>query len=328
MNKPGYQMPLLMFKKKPARSLTLYPLAAMWTGPVKFETEEPVIVPSSTLEGVTGATADEKVQDLLLQNPHASGPTMVNLIKAHGIKFMEAFPILRLKKKAECVSGSSHVAVQREASLFKMPVMLRHMSTPLRESSYRDNGIGPSKFRVVILQEGLGNLRDASWYSKEAIASAVSVFEGAKCFVNHPSASEESDRPERDVRDIAGHFENCEATTASDGRARLEADLIMLQDPAVGPVRTKLVTAIDYSKKFPEKNFVGLSINANGESIPMLIDALGGGFKVPESCRSKLEAAKQMGISEIKYVDKITDAVSCDIVTEPGAGGRVLEIIE
>jgi hypothetical protein len=65
-----------------------------------------------------------------------------------------------------------------------------------------------ARFRVALIQEGLGNLRDGFYYTKQALESAVPAFEGKKAYADHPSRSEESDRPERSVRDIVGHYEN------------------------------------------------------------------------------------------------------------------------
>jgi hypothetical protein len=49
---------------------------------------------------------------------------------------------------------------------------------------------------------------------------------------------------------------------------------------------------------------------------------------MPEGAKPKLLKAREDGMSTVRVVDKILDAVSVDLVTEPGAKGRVLEIVE
>jgi hypothetical protein len=48
----------------------------------------------------------------------------------------------------------------------------------------------------------------------------------------------------------------------------------------------------------------------------------------PESIKLKLNEAAEKGIETIKMVSKITEAVSCDLVTEAGAGGSVANYLE
>lgn len=198
------------------------------------------------------------------------------------------------------------------------------------EASSSDNGIGPTKFKVALIQEGLGNLRDAFYYSREALDAAVSggAFEGKKCYADHPSAFEEQDRPERSVRDIIGHFENVHIEEAEDGSARLVADLIMFPTPAFEWARTLVSQAIQFSKKYPDRELVGLSINASGDAEPVAIDDFMKDAKLPESAKPKLLKAKELGIEQVRVVSRITEAVSTDLVTEPGCRGKILEFIE
>ena len=52
---------------------------------------------------------------------------------------------------------------------------------------------------AVILEEGLGNLGDVNYYSKQAIRNAATLFEGVKIYADHPTATEEEGRPEHRV---------------------------------------------------------------------------------------------------------------------------------
>ena len=85
--------------------------------------------------------------------------------------------------------------------------------------------------------------------------------------------------------------------------------------------------AVEFAKKYPDKDFVGLSINANGDAQEISIDDLIN-RGVPESTLAKLQKAKESNIDTVKIVSVITDAVSCDLVTEAGAGGKVLQLLE
>lgn len=198
------------------------------------------------------------------------------------------------------------------------------------EASSSDNGIGPTKFKVALIQEGLGNLRDCYYYTRGALegAAANGTFEGKKCYADHPSASDERDRPERSVRDIIGHFENVHIEEADDGSARLCADLIVFPTPAFEWARTLVSQAIRFSKKYPDRELVGLSINASGDANPVGIVDFMKTDGLPSSAVPKLLKAQELGAEQVRVVSRITEAVSTDLVTEPGCRGKILEFIE
>ena len=56
------------------------------------------------------------------------------------------------------------------------------------------------------------------------------MFEGKKCYANHPSLSDEQNRPERDVREIIGHFENVGYQESDDGQGMIVADCLLMPD--------------------------------------------------------------------------------------------------
>lgn len=184
-----------------------------------------------------------------------------------------------------------------------------------------------NKFKVVIIQEGLGNLKDCFYYTKNSLQTAVSLFEGKKCFADHPSSLEEDIRPERSTRDILGHFENVEYQESADGRGSLIADLVVLTNPTFAWAQTLLSTAIGYAQKFQE-DFVGLSINASGEASEVPLDDFMREAEIPASVLPKLQTAQLEGIPLVRVVNRLKDAVSCDLVTEAGAGGKILQMIE
>ena len=226
-------------------------------------------------------------------------------------------------KEADSASANAQVLrQQKKESLHKISILSRFM-----EGAASDNGVGFTKFRVVLIQEGLGNLKDAYYYTREALASAVPVFEGKKIYADHPSAIDEQTRPERSVKDVLGHFEDVELVEdGKGGPAQLEANLIILPEEPYRWARALMTHSVEFSKKYPDKDFIGLSINAAGDAEPKnLLELM---KSVPDEARIKLQKAQAEGIETVRLVTLINDAISCDLVTEAGAGGKVLEMLE
>lgn len=283
-------------------------------------------------------TADEQAQRILVDTPGISGATMLNAMKAKGLKLVD-------EKAMEADASTLHPSVTRAGTFseWKTRASKRGAVKPKESEAPKaagqfirarflestpGGGAGPHKFRVALIQEGLGNLRDGFYYTREALEGAVAAFEGRKCYADHPSRSEEQDRPERSVRDIIGHFENVTVEESDDGAAMLCADLIMLPDPPFEWARSLVRESLEFSKKYPDKELVGLSINANGDAVALPIDKFLTESKIPDGAKPKLLRAKEQGLSQVRVVQAITDAVSTDLVTEPGARGKVLSLIE
>lgn len=181
------------------------------------------------------------------------------------------------------------------------------------------------RFKVVLIQEGLGNLGSCYYYSRQSLESAISLFEGAKCFANHPDRIEMQTRPERDIGDIVGHFENI-VLVETNGRAELQGELVLLDDVKAQEVSARFKHALEFNQKYPDKEFIGLSINAFGDSKSMSIDEA---IKLaPESAKEKLREAKSKNINQVSYCTSFEKAVSCDVVTTAGAGGKITNLIE
>ena len=265
-------------------------------------------------------SVDEEIARMLIDNPGITGATMVNLLRAKGFKIVD-------DKQIEADGLSTALPVTRAEPKEAGAILDGFINARFLESA-RDNGVGPVRFKVALIQEGLGNLRDAFYYTREAIESGVLAFEGKKCYADHPSRSEESDRPERSVRDIIGHFENLHVEEGDQGQAMLCADLVMLPDPPFEWARSLVRHSIGYSSTHPDKEFVGLSINAAGDAEAMSADQFVKEAKIPDGALPKIKQAMQDGLTQIRVVSAIKDAVSTDLVTEPGARGKVLEILE
>ena len=225
-------------------------------------------------------------------------------------------------KQREADSGSMvplmTVKGTKKESTFKI------MSSRFREAKVQDKT--PTKFRVVLLEEGMGNSHDVYYYTKEALESAVDIFTGLKIMADHPTAEEENIRPERSTRDILGHYENLAVEEGDNGQHWLCGDVDILPSEDCAWARARMVRAIENAEKFPGRDFIGLSINASGPSektpIQDVIDI------APEGAKPKLIEAQNNGVEIVKLVKQINRAVSCDLVTEAGAGGKILNIIE
>lgn len=230
-------------------------------------------------------------------------------------------------KKKESISASTHANVLRAKESFHITTA-NFKARMVESNATKQDGVGPYQFQVILIEEGMGNMRDAYFYTKDALKMAVPSFDGKKCFANHPTEKEETERPERDVRDIIGHFENVRyEESKDDGRGRLMADLNILTTDYYKWARELIFESVEYSKKYPERPLIGLSINAAGEAEPTPITQVISDNSVSESIKPKLIDAQTKGIEEVKIVTAITDAVSVDLVTEAGAGGKILSVI-
>jgi hypothetical protein len=145
-----------------------------------------------------------------------------------------------------------------------------------------------NKWRIKVIQAGWGS---SGYYGSEMLKEyGPGVFSaGTKVFMNHPSATESNDRPERDVHQLAG---------------KLISDAVFMEDGLFADVEF-------YSHYAPiireMSGDVGLSIHALGEA-------------------SVGEAEGREGpIIESLVADPLT---SVDVVTVAGAGGKFISLLE
>lgn len=230
--------------------------------------------------------------------------------------------------KKEAISATSHPAQLRA----QKKESFREYSTR-KFKHVKESTDGASKgahvFEVALIEEGLGNFKDRFFYTKEALKNAASIglFEGIQCFADHPTSVEEQLKPERSTKDILGYYENVHYSENEDGQGSLIAHLCVGNSPSYDWALWLLTNSLEYSKKFKEKDLVGLSINASGssESVP-LEEFLKS--DLPESILSKLNEASTQGVTEINVVRELTDAQSVDFVTKAGAGGKIMKMLE
>lgn len=184
------------------------------------------------------------------------------------------------------------------------------LKAKVHENAAMTGPVSAGVYKVILISEGLGNRENMNYYGPEAIASAPAIFEGKPAYKNHPSESEEEDIPERRVEDQIGFFKNCKVETV-DGRRACTAEL-HLEGTSVGNwARQKLDFALLYRKQFPKsaEEYCGFSVAAAGESEKRVM-----------SIDGQQESTN--------YLMAFTGARSCDMVTTPARGGKVLQVLE
>lgn len=158
---------------------------------------------------------------------------------------------------------------------------------PLVETAVRRDGTVPLK----LIQAGWGS---SGYYPAEVLKrDGPKVFtKGTKSYWNHPTTTEEAERPERDLRDLAA-----ELTTAARWEESGAAGAGLYAD---AKVFTPYQAAVD--ELAPH---IGVSIRAVGKAI-------------------QGEAEGRKG----PLIQQLTAARSVDFVTVPGAGGQVVQLFE
>jgi len=183
----------------------------------------------------------------------------------------------------------------------------------------------PNRIPMVMIEEGMGNMHDAMFYTAGCIETGPAIFEGAKIFADHPDAISEETLPERSIRDVLGHWEDVNVQTSKEGQKQLCGTAVFIPGASAQWGVDMLRHAGTYSKKYTDKNFIGASINADGfidrASTKEFLES--NGLTLCAPVREKLEKALAEGVDALKVATAFKDAVSCDIVTTPGAGGRV-----
>jgi hypothetical protein len=158
---------------------------------------------------------------------------------------------------------------------------------PLVENSISKDGT----IAVKVIQPGHGS---SGYYSKELLErDGPSVFgPGTFAFIDHPSASEARDRPERSVRDLAA--------------VTIEPATFNETGPDGPGLYTKMRVLPQYRETIEALSpYIGMSIRAHGTFRPGEVDG-----------------------RKTKVIERLTSAESIDFVTKAGAGGKVLALME
>lgn len=141
---------------------------------------------------------------------------------------------------------------------------------------------------VTLIQSGWS--ANGKYYSKEVLGRDKGIFEGVKSYADHPGKNEETNRPERSVRDITGYYTN--VRQADDGSLKATRHF-------VGAVGTDVIYPLVVETITNRPDLMGLSINALGKT------KLG-------------EVDGRKGI----VVEALVKGNSVDDVTTPAAGGK------
>lgn len=140
------------------------------------------------------------------------------------------------------------------------------------------------KVPVCVIKPGWGS---SGYYKEEALQSSATLFDGVQMYWNHPSLSENYERPERDLRDLAGVLTNTHYDANHPNGAGIYGEAVVFDT---------------YRKALEEiAPYIGVSIRAQG----------------------KAKAGEAEGRAG-NIVESIDVVQSVDYVTRAGAGGKVL----
>lgn len=142
-----------------------------------------------------------------------------------------------------------------------------------------------------------GRSKNGRNYPAEVLERAVDLFNKAPVFVDHPSKSEEKDRPERSIRDIAGWIENPKWDPSVGESGAVVGELHLLES---GPASTRIREA--YERGNPD--LIQLSIYGRVRATPVRENG--------------------DGYWDVKEILKIG---SVDLVTMAAAGGRIMDVM-
>jgi len=158
--------------------------------------------------------------------------------------------------------------------------------TKLSEAKYGEDGAFPIK----IIQPGWGS---SGFYPKAVLERDAKIYkEGTKMYWNHPTVTEEMERPERSLNDLAG-------VLVSEG-------------------------------KFEEQGIYGPGVYAMAKPFSQFADKISEmapHIGLSHIARGKATFGEKEGKSG-NIIESLTMAESVDFVTEPGAGGAVVQLFE
>lgn len=155
--------------------------------------------------------------------------------------------------------------------------------TPLTEATLSTKG----KAHITVIKPGF-NVSKERYYPPDVLKRDYKLFEGVKMYADHPTPTEEKEKPERSVRDWVATLKNVEVDKG--GQLTGEATIV---EPWM---QEKLAILRDKGML----NEMGISINAIGTA-----------------SKAEIEGSKT------NVIEKFVRVRSVDFVTEAGAGGGV-----
>jgi len=164
----------------------------------------------------------------------------------------------------------------------------------LTEGKHDDDHKSKGRLKITVIQPGL-TLDEQKFYPREVLAEAVGLYDGVKMFANHPTFTEEIERPERDINHFVAVVENVHLGAGGE----ILADAVVI-DPEF---KDKL-ELMNSQGKLSE---MGISQNAIGD------------FEFEE-----------INGREVMVIKQILAVRSVDFVTQGNAGGatHILEALE
>jgi len=156
-----------------------------------------------------------------------------------------------------------------------------------RGQLFREAAEGKGRAEVIVIRPGF-NWDQSRYYPAEILARDHGVFEGARMYADHPTASEQRERPERSIRDLVGFLENVRVGKRGEIRGTVRVVAEWFKGLLEGLKKQGLLTQL------------GVSVNAGGTGR-----------------KGKIQGV-MTGI-----VEAIDKCLSVDFVTQSGAGGMV-----
>lgn len=151
------------------------------------------------------------------------------------------------------------------------------------------------RWRVKVIEAGKGS---SATYPEDVLRDYASVFEaGTQMYLDHPGMAEETDRPERSVRDLVGRL----VTEAEykDGALYAEAEFLPWAAPAIEALSDMVGLSIRaYGTITESDDGPVLTSFAGVESVDVVTKAGAGGQFV-----ELLESARPAGVAEAKSSD-------------------------
>jgi hypothetical protein len=242
----------------------------------------PIVTPkdvSDAASSIGRAGADNYTADELKSR-------IIAIANRKGAAFVAELPAAwKAKESAEPAYTEADIIALRESGAL---ADVSSEVVPLIEKAIRDDGTMP----VKLIAPGWGS----SGYYSEAMLKrdGPKVFRAnTHMYINHPTAQEAQQRPERDIRDLA---------------AVLSTDAVYRDDAVHGPGLYADAKVFSHWRPFVEEvaPFTGTSIRALGK--PGTVQTIEG--------------------RKGKVIESLLAAQSVDLVTAAGAGGKVLQLFE
>lgn len=200
---------------------------------------------------------------------------------------------------------------------------------PVREVQTADDG----SIDGVIVTEGRS--ANGNVYTGAALESGIRIFDGALMFADHPTRTEEAQRPERSVRDVVGRVRAPYLGQTKDGKPALrgrfqisESETALRTKIAEGIIDGLSLRAFGQGKREKDGDFVVESFQANPfTSVDVVtVAAAGGGFEaLSESDRSALTRAVLEQVSSEELAEARPDLVEVRQLQEGQVDMKKLE---